>query len=442
MSKKERKVEGDLCVGDKVRMKHIGEDAIILGFDLHNYCLVTKKNGNLLENNLNSYAGFFYNEYGEIICIDKSLKVWAVKIFNLEKIDSNTTNSDKPKIEIGKFYSFNWDFTSQKRTVICKVKNLSNESINVSWRKYIWNNTESTYDSYYLSNISCVKELSLLEVQDYLPDNHPDKLKSSLETSSLIPVKLTPIENKAQTPLDFPKDKIYYRYRVIKEWDPSMVKGWKDSVYLPVGYESWTHIDEKESILILENNRWKTNFPMSHFEFIEEVDPTKKQNSTSFVLDEAVIFDDQKAYIRGFNKDLTEVRLELTETGGHDGYHELFDYDSKGNPINFHSNYHSGTEYWFAMIEDIKSCFENSIKDVKYYDLALIRPDKSSDIMQSIDTMGVITAIESVIRSTNILGKAEKTVKTNSDKLDLGLNKNKKKKEIILKEETITKLSC
>ena len=82
--------------------------------------------------------------------------------------------------EIGKYYSFNWDWISEKSTVIAKVKEIGDTNIIISWRNYLWIDGPSKYskiDGYDFTQISQVRQLSLEEVQQYLEDGNPDKVK-------------------------------------------------------------------------------------------------------------------------------------------------------------------------------------------------------------------------------------------------------------------------
>ena len=87
--------------------------------------------------------------------------------------------------EVGKYYSFNWDWLSENSTIIAKVEEIDNTSIVVSWRNYLWVDGPSKYsksDGYNFTEISQIKPLSLKEVQQYLEDGNPDRL------SDIIPV--------------------------------------------------------------------------------------------------------------------------------------------------------------------------------------------------------------------------------------------------------------
>ena len=82
------------------------------------------------------------------------------------------------KFEEGKWYSFNWDWCSSNSPVIAKIKNVFENSINISWRSYLWReNDYDTSGTYLFKDISNIKELSIEQVQPYLPEGHPDKFK-------------------------------------------------------------------------------------------------------------------------------------------------------------------------------------------------------------------------------------------------------------------------
>ena len=103
-------------------------------------------------------------------------------IITFEQIVGNILEKEenKPKFEVGKWYSFNWNWGSS--TVIAKIREVHENSITISWRSYLWRkNDYNTLDEYGFKDISNIKELSLEEVQQYLPDNHPDKIKSTQE---------------------------------------------------------------------------------------------------------------------------------------------------------------------------------------------------------------------------------------------------------------------
>lgn len=82
------------------------------------------------------------------------------------------------KFEEGKWYSFNWDWYNSNSSVIAKIKNVFEGCINISWRSYLWReNDYGTLDTYLFKDISNIKELSIEQVQPYLPEGHPDKFK-------------------------------------------------------------------------------------------------------------------------------------------------------------------------------------------------------------------------------------------------------------------------
>ena len=102
-------------------------------------------------------------------------------IITFEQIIGNIPEKgeDKPKFEVGKWYSFNWKWCISNPTVIAKIREVNEKSFSISWRSYLWReNDYNTFDRYKFEDISDIKELSLEEVQQYLPDGHPDKFKT------------------------------------------------------------------------------------------------------------------------------------------------------------------------------------------------------------------------------------------------------------------------
>lgn len=77
-----------------------------------------------------------------------------------------------------KWYSFNWDYSGKDCMVIAKIERFNHEMISISWRKYLWDNTISIRDAYECIDISNIKELSLCDIQQYLPEDHPEKIKA------------------------------------------------------------------------------------------------------------------------------------------------------------------------------------------------------------------------------------------------------------------------
>lgn len=84
----------------------------------------------------------------------------------------------EPPIEMqeNKWYSFNWDISGKNNTVICRVSKITDIGFHISWRTYLWINSISTADAYRFNQISDLKELSMEEIQQYLPDGHLDKI--------------------------------------------------------------------------------------------------------------------------------------------------------------------------------------------------------------------------------------------------------------------------
>lgn len=93
---------------------------------------------------------------------------------------------DKSKFKAGKYYSFTWIYCNDVNyIVIAKINTVNTDTINVSWRNYTWyadySSKYSDDDTYNLKDIIDIKELSIEEVQQYLPDEHPDKIPQKKE---------------------------------------------------------------------------------------------------------------------------------------------------------------------------------------------------------------------------------------------------------------------
>ena len=66
------------------------------------------------------------------------------------------------KIEVGKWYSFNWDYFGKDYIVIAKIKKVGEDYFAVSWRSYLWlDKSYSDSDAYRFKDVSNIKELSI-----------------------------------------------------------------------------------------------------------------------------------------------------------------------------------------------------------------------------------------------------------------------------------------
>lgn len=72
--------------------------------------------------------------------------------------------------------------------------------------------------------------------------------------------------NEQYTPLSFPTDRNYLKLRVIKDI-PANLNGFKNP-FIPKETITWGHDDK---YILIEDNRWCTNFPKEYFEVIEEL---------------------------------------------------------------------------------------------------------------------------------------------------------------------------
>ena len=160
--------------------------------DIHREHISTK--GSIPKLIPKGYQTWFDNKYLELIENKKENEVvrpennrWSANI----PAEYFEIVEDKKafKFEEGKWYSFNWDWYSSNSPVIAKIKKVFGNSINVSWRSYLWEeNNYDTSDTYLFKDISNIKELSIEQVQPYLPEGHPDKFK--VET----PINNTPFK--------------------------------------------------------------------------------------------------------------------------------------------------------------------------------------------------------------------------------------------------------
>lgn len=103
----------------------------------------------------------------------------------------------------------------------------------------------------------------LSEIQQYLPEDHPDKIR----------------EYKA---LPFP-DKDYFEAEVIEDINPDNLNPKGNCPFIPKGTKTWfsnldciVHISKKSSRTIHpENNRWCANIPANYFKVIEKTEEFK-----------------------------------------------------------------------------------------------------------------------------------------------------------------------
>ena len=109
-------------------------------------------------------------------CIDEGIQILSFQ----EWCDLNGYKMDnKFKFEIGKWYIFDWKF-NKKGKVLLKVSGIRDTCIETNNRVYLWDNSVGRgRNGYLIGEMSNIKELSIEEIQQYLPDNHPDKIRPS-----------------------------------------------------------------------------------------------------------------------------------------------------------------------------------------------------------------------------------------------------------------------
>ena len=142
--------------------------------------------------NINNLNSIDWDVYEEKSCLSLYLddyrdgytsldhfKLDEVKILSFQEWCNLNGYKMNPKFEVGKWYSFNWDWNGSNSTIIAKIKEVNEDTIDISWRSYLWReNDYSIFDRYDFRDVSNIKELSINEVQKYLPENHPDKIKT------------------------------------------------------------------------------------------------------------------------------------------------------------------------------------------------------------------------------------------------------------------------
>ena len=122
--------------------------------------------------------------FGEAICIELKLIENPRLVEDLSEIQKYLPDGHPDKVknfkpEVGKWYSFNWDYSGKDHIVIAKIKKVEEDYFAVSWRSYSWlDKSYSDSDAYRFKDISNIKELSIKEIQPYLPIGHPDKITS------------------------------------------------------------------------------------------------------------------------------------------------------------------------------------------------------------------------------------------------------------------------
>ena len=113
-------------------------------------------------------------------------KAEQIQEISIEQIQEFLPNEHPDKVknfkpEVGKWYSFNWDYFGKDDIVIAKIKKVEKDYFAVSWRSYLWlDKSYSDSDAYRFKDISNIKELSIKEIQPYLPIAHPDKITSNV----------------------------------------------------------------------------------------------------------------------------------------------------------------------------------------------------------------------------------------------------------------------
>ena len=97
-----------------------------------------------------------------------------------EEIKVSDILGEEAKFEVGKWYSFYWNWNSGYNCIgkVCQVNTY--EKTVIKFDNYTSNNSPGKLftdgRTIYLAEIENIKELNLEEIQQYLPDDHPDKI--------------------------------------------------------------------------------------------------------------------------------------------------------------------------------------------------------------------------------------------------------------------------
>lgn len=97
-------------------------------------------------------------------------------IYDRTRLKVSDILGEETKFEVGKWYSFYWNWSSGYDIVV-KVSELGeivrfDNFINITQGSHL----DQSFNSIRLAEIENIKELNLEEIQQYLPDDHPDKI--------------------------------------------------------------------------------------------------------------------------------------------------------------------------------------------------------------------------------------------------------------------------
>lgn len=115
--------------------------------------------------------------YGCTCALDKDYLGIKYELLPEDYSPEQETKGSNVEFIPGKWYSFNWDWSGKDHIVIAKIKEVTEKDFIISWRSYLWDDNDyNDNDGYFFKDISNIKELSIEEVQPYLPNGHPDKI--------------------------------------------------------------------------------------------------------------------------------------------------------------------------------------------------------------------------------------------------------------------------
>jgi len=152
-----------------------------------NYCSKQREDSSSLKPVIDT-KGYHHNSNWEFLASDTSNTKWRYatpeEIAEYERIGKPydvTTLHKQPNFVVGKWYKFNWDWHSKTNgETIIKVKGVEKDRVTTEGRIYMYRDRDVNFigvDCYNFSEISNIRELTdLSEIQQYLPEGHPDKI--------------------------------------------------------------------------------------------------------------------------------------------------------------------------------------------------------------------------------------------------------------------------
>jgi len=208
------------------------------------------------DSHISAYQKQFYFQGitvdGEVDC-EKSVDsfIGNAKLYTPQEAIDLIQGKQEIKFEVGKFYSFYWNWSSGYN-MICKVAKQTDTVVELSWYKNEFTFEENTIIK--LSEIENIKELSLEEIQEYLPDNHVDKVIKEKQYNYEV------VHCTTQEEWDFASTKIGRTSTVLYR-DLKDSYGYNDCLRLDIPNSSRSlESNKKDNVLILSFQEWCDRF--------------------------------------------------------------------------------------------------------------------------------------------------------------------------------------